>query len=94
VNDADGELDGDADGDEDAVPEGDAEAVAEPDTEAEGDEDTVAPLPGTDADAEGDGVNIAGCVDEGELVQPATTPTIMIVPAAARTFAGNGVVSI
>jgi hypothetical protein len=52
----------------------------------------VAPLPGTDADAEG--VNIAGCVDEGELVQPATTPAIMIVPAAARTFAGNGVVSI
>jgi hypothetical protein len=69
-----------------------------------------APASGPDVDVPGDGVKIAGCVDEGELVHAATAaemktvkvaaPTAVVVvltaalPLVARTFVRNGVFSI
>ena len=64
---------------------GDAGALddALADDDALGEDDALAPLCGPDAEA--DGVKIAGCVDDGDVVQAATARARQTVKVAAPT---------
>lgn len=90
MKEADGEEVGDDDGEDDAEAD-DPEAVGEPDADREPDEtpdgdpvgEAEVPLPGPDADAPGE--KIAGCAEEGELVQALTALPRHTVNATAPT---------